>query len=130
MKTSKWINAGVSLRELFPDVDTDSAASRYYDALNTIAITVAEYRYANHLTQTALAEMLNVTQAMVSKYESGDYNISLKAAFELFDKLGMAFRCTIDDSAPVQVVDQTYQSSENPEAAVEALSNELAAGAA
>ncbi len=130
MKTSKWINAGVSLRELFPDVDTDSAASRYYDALNTIAITVAEYRYANHLTQTALAEMLNVTQAMVSKYESGDYNISLKAAFELFDKLGMAFRCTIDDSAPVQVVDQTYQGSANPEASVEAVRNEFAAGAA
>ena len=81
---------------LFPDVNFDTNEARYYEALNNIAIAVAEYRYYHQLTQTQLAKQLEVTQAMISKYESGDYNISLKAAFELLDKLGLKVSLTIE----------------------------------
>ena len=100
-----WISAAESIRDLFSDIDVNSAESRYYDALNAIAVAVAEYRYSHHLTQTDLAKHLSITQAMVSKYESGDYNISLKAAFDLFDKIGMVFRCAIEQptvDTPIQ----------------------------
>ena len=106
-------------QRLFSEVDRNSAMSRYYDAQNKIAIAVAEYRYNHKLTQTALADKLGVTQAMVSKYESGDYNISLKAAFELFDKLGMRFDCAIekDNGKPFMDFDpnETYISTSNIE---------------
>lgn len=84
-------------RMLFPDTDFDTALGRFYEAQNDIAIAVSEYRFKHNLTQTALADKLGVTQAMVSKYESGSYNISLKAAYELFDQLGMRFVCRIED---------------------------------
>ncbi len=103
---------------LFPDIDTDSGEYRFYVMQNEIAIAVSEYRYYNGLTQTQLAKKLGVTQAMISKYESGDYNISLKAAFELFDKLGMRFSCTIDnpskeDYRPVKESEQQTISTRN-----------------
>jgi len=84
---------------LFPGVDFDTAEGRFYEAQNNIAIAVSEYRYVHKMTQTALAEKLGVSQAMIAKYESGSYNISLKAAFELFDKLGLRFSCKIEDEA-------------------------------
>lgn len=82
---------------LFPDTNFDTALGRFYEAQNNIAIAVSEYRYKHKLSQAALASKLGVTQAMVSKYESGSYNISLKAAYELFDRLGMRFDCRIED---------------------------------
>ena len=84
-------------RVLFPDTDYDTALGRFYEAQNDIAIAVSEYRFTHNLTQTELAAKLGVTQAMVSKYESGSYNISLKAAYELFDQRGMRFVCQIED---------------------------------
>ncbi len=95
------IKAEDLIDQLFPGIDLDTNEARYYDTLNNIAIAVADYRYDHGLTQSDLAKRLGVTQAMVSKYESGDYNISLKAAFELFEKLGLRFSCQIDPPANV-----------------------------
>ena len=92
-------------RQLFPDTDFDTALGRFYEAQNNIAIAVSEYRYKHNLTQTALADLLGVTQAMVSKYESGSYNISLKAAYELFDRLGMRFMCHIEEEPSIPKTD-------------------------
>lgn len=89
---------------LFPGTDFNTALGRFYDAQNEIAIAVSEYRFKHKLTQAALAAKLGITQAMVSKYESGSYNISLKAAFELFDQLGMRFNCKIEDEPSQQTI--------------------------
>ena len=75
---------------------TQSSAMADYDVILDEAFAKGSAVFNNKMTQTALAEHLGVTQAMVSKYESGDYNISLKAAFELFEKLGLRFSCTIE----------------------------------
>ena len=68
---------------------SETAEGRYYELLDRIAIAVVEYRMEHKLSQKMLAEQLNISQAMVSKYESGDYNISLKSLVELFDRLGL-----------------------------------------
>lgn len=72
--------------ELFGDLPY-TAEDRFYDLLNKISIAVVEYRIAHDMSQSQLAEKLGVSQAMVSKYESGDYNFSLKTLIDLFDKL-------------------------------------------
>ena len=92
---------------LFPDVDFDTNEARYYEALNNIAIAVAEYRYNHSMSQASLAADIGVSQAMISKYESGDYNISLKAAFELLDKLRLKVALTIEpeDEESISSVD-------------------------
>lgn len=77
---------------------------RYYELLDRISVALVDFRVANNLSQKQLAERLEISQAMVSKYESGDYNISLKALVELFDKLSIPLNALIAkpdrDSAP------------------------------
>lgn len=95
MVHEEYTDAMTLTERLFPDVDRESAEYLYYQALNRIAAAIAEYRYDQHLTQTDLAKHLGVTQAMVSKYESGEYNFSLKTLFELLDKLNLKLSWSI-----------------------------------
>ena len=95
MANTIWSDALNAMGRLFPNVSDDDVEYQYYDALDRISVTLVEYRMKHNLSQSALAKALDVSQAMISKYESGEYNISLKAAYELFDKLGMRFDCTI-----------------------------------
>lgn len=97
MVHEEYPDAMTLTERLFPDVDRESAEYLYYQALNRIAAVIAGYRYNQRLTQTDLAKQLGVTQAMVSKYESGEYNFSLKTLFELFDKLKLRFSLSIDE---------------------------------
>ena len=80
---------------LFSDVDMESSEYLYYDTLGKISAELVNYRIKHGLSQADLAKILGVTQAMVSKYESGDYNISLKTTIELFSKLGVFFSFNI-----------------------------------
>jgi len=76
-----------------------TAEDRYYEMLDSISIAVVDYRVSHGLSQKQLADKLGVSQAMVSKYESGDCNISLKALIELFDKLAISFDIRFGDSS-------------------------------
>lgn len=97
MTESKWITATEFMGSLFSDVDMESSEYIYYDTLGKISAELVNYRIKHGLSQAGLAKILGVTQAMVSKYESGDYNISLKAAIELFSKLGVSFSFNIGE---------------------------------
>lgn len=87
--------ADVKMRNAFSAMDQIcgdlpyTAEDQYYEMLDNIAIAVVDYRVSHGLSQAQLADQLGVSQAMISKYESGDYNISLKALVELFDKLSI-----------------------------------------
>lgn len=61
------------------------------DMLVDIACEFIKYRAANNITQKELAEKLGMTQAMVSKLESGDYNPTVKMLFEIAQKLDWKF---------------------------------------
>ena len=76
-----------------------TADDRYYETLDNISIAIVNYRIAHHLSQQQLADYLRISQAMVSKYESGDYNISWKALFDLFDKLAIPFELKFNPTA-------------------------------
>lgn len=59
------------------------------DILYNISITIFEYRMENQLSQKDLAKKLGVTQAMVSKLESGLYNPSVEQLWKISKSLNL-----------------------------------------
>lgn len=73
------------------DSKEDAEKRKLEDILVDIACEFINYRVANNMTQKELAERLNMTQAMVSKLESGEYNPTVKMLFEIAEKLSWNF---------------------------------------
>lgn len=73
------------------DNKEDAEKRKLEDLLVDIACEFINYRAANNMTQKELAERLNMTQAMVSKLESGEYNPTVKMLFEIAEKLSWTF---------------------------------------
>ena len=88
MPDTNMINAFDAVNSICGDLPC-TAEDRYYETLDSISIAVVDYRVSHNLSQKQLADHLGISQAMVSKYESGDYNISLRALIDLFDKLSI-----------------------------------------
>ena len=65
-----------------------------YDIYYKISIALFEYRIKYDLSQKKLAEKLGVTQPMVAKLESGDYNYTIEQLWKIATKLG--FKLSID----------------------------------
>ena len=51
----------------------------------------------NEMSQKELAEKLGVSQAMVSKLESGEYNPTIKKLCELFQKLDLDMKLAVSE---------------------------------
>ena len=83
-----------------------------YTILGDISVALVEYRTKHGLSQTQLAERLDVTQAMVSKYESGEYNISICALVHLCAALGLSLK--VDIGQPWSLPENTAESSFAP----------------
>ena len=49
------------------------------------------------MNQKEFARMMNVSQGMVSKWESGEYNFTITTLKEICDKLGLGFEAYIYD---------------------------------
>jgi DNA-binding XRE family transcriptional regulator len=62
-----------------------------YDIYYKISTAIFMYRTKHKLSQKKLAEKLGVTQAMVSKLESGDYNYTIEQLWKISQKLGLSF---------------------------------------
>ena len=60
---------------------------QYVVVVGEIAKALIKYRKEHNLTQSELAEILEVNQAMVAKLESGDYNPTFKKIFYISWKL-------------------------------------------
>jgi transcriptional regulator with XRE-family HTH domain len=56
-----------------------------------LASEFIKYRVAKKMSQKDLAKMLDISQAMVSKLESGDYNPTIKFLWEICQKLDWDF---------------------------------------
>lgn len=63
-----------------------------------IACKFINYRVENNMTQKELAKKLEMTQVMVSKLESGDYNPSVKMLFEISKKLHWKLEIKIENT--------------------------------
>ena len=92
-----WRDAGTVERELFVDIGDNDPEYRYYDLLDKISVCLVNYRVKRGMSQTELARQLGVSQTMISKYESGDYNFSLKSIIELLAALDMHFRIEVGE---------------------------------
>jgi len=60
-------------------------------AIAKISMFIYQYRRELNMTQKAFAEMMGVTQGMVSKWESADYNFSIDNIAQIAEKLGHTF---------------------------------------
>lgn len=74
-----------------------SSISMYYDILYDVSVKIHDYRVKNSMTQKELAKTLSVSQAMVAKYESGDYNFTLETLCNIFQKLNVKVGITLED---------------------------------
>lgn len=59
-----------------------------YDLYYGISTQICNYRMDKNWSQKKLAEVLGVTQAMVSKLESGEYNYTIEQLWKIAKKLG------------------------------------------
>ncbi len=67
------------------------------DILVDISLKLINYRLDNNLTQKKLAEKLEVSQAMVSKLESGDYNPTVEQLWKISKKLNWTFKLILEN---------------------------------
>ena len=75
--------------DLFPELsETEKKTDRI---LADIAVKIREKRKSMNMSQKEFAKFLGVSQGMVSKWESADYNFTIESLVELFDKLNITF---------------------------------------
>jgi len=67
------------------------------DILLEISLTLIKYRLKNNLTQKDLADKLEISQSMISKLESGDYNPSISQLWKISKRLGWTFNVTFNE---------------------------------
>lgn len=70
---------------LFSSLSSDR--KRFLKVMVLISATIRKTRKSMNLSQKEFAELMNVTQAMVSKWESGHYNFSMETVVRIYDKL-------------------------------------------
>lgn len=83
------------LLELFEDnlELSDITASRI---LGNISAAITKKRIKYSMTQNEFAKYLGVSQGMVSKWEGGDYNFSIKTLAEIAERLNMELAVELD----------------------------------
>lgn len=83
------------LLELFGDTVTvsDIIAS---NVLGRISASIAKKRIQSNMTQKEFARYMCVSQGMVSKWEGGDYNFSIRTLADIAEKLDMELTVNLD----------------------------------
>ena len=85
--------------DIFNDVDEETKQEfELSNMLVDIACKIINYRLDNDMTQKDLADKLDITQAMVSKLESGEYNPSIEFLFKISKKLNWKFELTFEEN--------------------------------
>lgn len=72
------------------------------DILYDISMKIFDFRIGKRWTQKQLAEKLCITQAMVSKLESGEYNPTIEQLWKISKALGWSLELTLRDNEEVQ----------------------------
>ena len=83
------------LLELFGDTVTvsDIIAS---NVLGSISASIARQRLQSNMTQKEFADYMCVSQGMVSKWEGGDYNFSIRTLADIADKLDVELTVNLE----------------------------------
>jgi len=87
------------------------------DILYDISMKIFDFRMENNLSQKDLAKKLEVTQVMVSKLESGQYNPSIEQLWKISKKLNLEFTVSFiskeDESTEVWDLQELCDIKEN-----------------
>lgn len=76
--------------------------------LALISSAIEIWRADHSMTQKDFADFMGITQAMVSKWESGEYNFTVKTLSEISTKLGMSLETLFSGN----LAPHTYDASE------------------
>lgn len=63
---------------------------RQLDKYKQLGLNIAYYRKKNGLSQSKLAELVNISRTHMSRIENADCSVSLDAIFEICDALGVS----------------------------------------
>jgi DNA-binding transcriptional regulator YiaG len=66
-------------------------------ALSEISLKILKKRIELNMNQKDFAKFMNVSQSMVSKWESGEYNFTIKSMADICEKLCFALKVTFDE---------------------------------
>lgn len=83
-----------SVREFLKKYSTNISyeSSLFYDVLYEISTFLFKIRTDTGMSKKDFAKVLGITPSMVSKYESGEYNFSLRQLCSLCDKLNLELK--------------------------------------
>lgn len=79
-----------------------SSKDSLYEIYGKISTAIFDYRRKHKLSQKKLAEKLGVSQPMVAKLESGDYNYTIEQLWKIANKLGFAFNIEFEEKEQVK----------------------------
>lgn len=71
--------------------------------LGKISASIVRKRLELHMTQREFADYMHVSQSMVSKWEGGDYNFSIKTLAEVAENLGMELTVNLSTGKNSQI---------------------------
>ena len=73
------------------------------DMLVAISLKIINYRIDKSLTQKQLADKLNISQSMVSKLESGEYNPTIEQLWKISKGLDWKLKIKFEEEISTQV---------------------------
>lgn len=80
-------------KEMYEFISNYISKSDIYAAsvIAKVSAFIINYRYKTGMTQKEFAEFMGITQGMVSKWESAEYNFSVESIAKIAEKLGVTF---------------------------------------
>lgn len=79
-----------------------------------VSTALVEYRRKNSLSQKELAEKLDVGQSMVSKYESGAYNWTIRSLVEVSSRLGLKLTLSLEEEKALPQLETVNEVQSKP----------------
>lgn len=73
------------------------------DILLDISLKIINYRISQGITQKELAKKLDISQTMVSKLESGEYNPTIGQLWKISKKLGWTFEIMLKEEIQTEI---------------------------
>lgn len=89
-KRTDWVTEGISEAEVKTTIE-----------LAKISAKIEKCRLDLGMTQNEFADYMGVTQGMVSKWESREYNFTIRSLNEICDKLGIKVSLQMEHVCPM-----------------------------
>ena len=114
-KTEKFSNASAFVRSAVSSLTPDERIVYQTASLMCdVSTALVEYRRKNSLSQKELAEKLDVGQSMVSKYESGTYNWTIRSLVEVSSRLGLKLTLSLEEEKALPQLETVNEVQSKP----------------